>query len=158
MPVLLLQPEGGAAAGESSPTYRRVLVPLDGSAFSEEVLAPARAFAGLHDAEVRLIHVVARRGRLGVTHPDPVTDRPGEKVDVIGAAGVTEGILDAARAWGADLLAIATHGRGGLSRMLVGSTASDLLARTQLPVLLHRPVASVRTQTEGPAPSAFHRA
>jgi hypothetical protein len=34
---------------------------------------------------------------------------------------------------------MATHGRGGLSRALVGSTANEILSNTWLPVLLRRP-------------------
>lgn len=142
MPVLLLQPTEGAETAAPPPPFRRVLVPLDGSPFSEEVLEPAEAFARVHDAELRLIHVVERHGWPRRGHGDVArtSKRPVEAVD---AVRVRDGILDAARRWDADVIAIATHGRGGVSRMLVGSTASDLLAGTHLPVLLHRPLARV---------------
>lgn len=142
MPVLLLQPTDGAETAAPAPPFRRVLVPLDGSPFSEEVLDPAEAFARVHDAELRLIHVVERRGWLHRGHRQ-VAGASARPVETVDAVRVRDGILDAARRWDADVIAIATHGRGGVSRMLVGSTASDLLAGTHLPVLLHRPLAKV---------------
>jgi nucleotide-binding universal stress UspA family protein len=48
-------------------------------------------------------------------------------------------IVEAAPRLGADVIVMATHGRGGLTRLIAGSTASEVLRRTRLPVLLHRP-------------------
>lgn len=139
MPVLVLKPskEGGAA---TTPRVRRVLVPLDGSHFSAGAIEAATAFAGLHEAEVRFIHVVDRDSGT-IARPE------GIEVERIQARGITEGILDAARDWEADVIALATHGRGGLSRVLTGSTTTDLLARTHLPLLLKRPVMHTRATT-----------
>jgi nucleotide-binding universal stress UspA family protein len=50
------------------------------------------------------------------------------------------GILRQARAHGADLIAMETHGRRGLSRLLLGSVADKVVRGGTLPVLLHRPV------------------
>ncbi|HEU5316262.1 MAG TPA: universal stress protein, partial [Chloroflexota bacterium] len=52
------------------------------------------------------------------------------------------GIADVAAEWHADLVALATHGRGGLSRLLLGSVAADVLRLTALPLLLVRPQAA----------------
>ena len=49
------------------------------------------------------------------------------------------GILDEAQAAGADLIALGTHGRRGLARLLVGSVADKVVRGSPLPVLLHRP-------------------
>lgn len=49
-------------------------------------------------------------------------------------------ILDDASAHGVDLIAIATQGRGGLKRLLIGSVADKVLRGTTTPVLVYRPV------------------
>ena len=49
-----------------------------------------------------------------------------------------EGIIDAARAWDADLIIAGTHGRGGLQRLFVGSTAEAVLRAAPCPVLVIR--------------------
>lgn len=48
-------------------------------------------------------------------------------------------ILDEASTSGCDLIAIATHGRGGLKRLLVGSVADKVLRGAITPVLVYRP-------------------
>ena len=50
------------------------------------------------------------------------------------------GILREAEVFGADLIALGTHGRRGLSRLLLGSVADKVVRGGRLPVLLHRPV------------------
>ncbi len=48
-------------------------------------------------------------------------------------------ILEAARAARADLIAMTTHGYGGVRRLLLGSTADKVLRGAVIPVLLQRP-------------------
>ena len=48
-------------------------------------------------------------------------------------------ILDAAKEVGADLIALATHGRRGIKRLLLGSVADKVVRGGGLPVLLLRP-------------------
>jgi nucleotide-binding universal stress UspA family protein len=50
----------------------------------------------------------------------------------------SEGIIDAAREWDADLIIAGTHGRGGLQRLFVGSTAESVLRSAPCPVLVIR--------------------
>ena len=52
---------------------------------------------------------------------------------------VVDEILEAARQWGADLVAIGTHGRGFLERLFVGSTASGIMRRAPVSVLCAPP-------------------
>jgi len=47
-------------------------------------------------------------------------------------------IVDQARAWGADLLVLGTHGRRGVERMLLGSDAEQVVRTSPVPVLLVR--------------------
>ena len=49
-----------------------------------------------------------------------------------------EGILEAAKAHGCDLIVMASHGRHGLSGLLLGSETQKVLAASKIPVLVHR--------------------
>jgi nucleotide-binding universal stress UspA family protein len=49
-----------------------------------------------------------------------------------------EGIVDAAKARGCDLIVMASHGRRGLSRLLLGSQATRVLTHSEVPVLVCR--------------------
>jgi nucleotide-binding universal stress UspA family protein len=60
-----------------------------------------------------------------------------ETVAVPGRPG--EAILDYANTNSISLIAIATHGRGGLRRAVFGSVADQVLRRSGLPVLVIRP-------------------
>jgi nucleotide-binding universal stress UspA family protein len=60
-----------------------------------------------------------------------------EKVVLIGSPGQT--IIDYAQKQGIGLIAIATHGRGGLERAVMGSVADYLLRRSAIPILVVRP-------------------
>lgn len=51
---------------------------------------------------------------------------------------VAEGIVDAAREHGCDLIVMATHGRGVLGKLLWGSHTREVLLRSELPVLVVR--------------------
>ena len=79
------------------------------------------------DAEEYLAPIVAQLARRGVDARADV--RSGHTVDQI---------LDAAREVGADLIAMTTHGRTGLDRLLFGSVAEAVLRRADVPVFLMR--------------------
>lgn len=49
-----------------------------------------------------------------------------------------EGIVDTAKQRGCDLIVMASHGRRGLSRLLLGSQASKVATLSSVPVLIHR--------------------
>jgi nucleotide-binding universal stress UspA family protein len=142
--------------------YRSILVPLDGSAFSEHALPLAREVARRTGASLQLLHVIP---------PIPVIEAGGpllgdadltaqfqargrayleELVRRLGGLGgapapvVLEGevvgqIQEHATRAGADLVAMATHGRGLLARFWLGSVADELVRRLPLPLLLVRP-------------------
>lgn len=68
--------------------------------------------------------------RTGITAETALLDVPGERVaDVID---------NEALSWEADLIVIGTHGRAGLSRLLLGSVAQDVVRGASVPVLLVR--------------------
>jgi nucleotide-binding universal stress UspA family protein len=142
----------------------RILVALDGSRLAEEILDPIGRLAAQLGAELLLVRVVDRLP-LGTRSKAPhvvqsllaaelaearrylalVLDRVrrvGMSVTaraVTGAPATT--IATVAQEEGVDLIAMATHGCGGLRRLAVGSVADSTLQRTTVPLLLVRPFA-----------------
>ena len=140
--------------------YKRILVPLDGSRFSESVLPYARFFAKALKAPMSLLYVVEPEALMPVVsgggrYDDlltaetqyrgdylrniatsfsdvPAVDR---RVDVGKPAEV---ITDRAAAEAETLIAMATHGRSGVKRWLLGSVAGKVLHATANPLLLVR--------------------
>jgi nucleotide-binding universal stress UspA family protein len=140
---------------------RTILVPLDGSTLAERALPYAAAFArpgGGRLVLVRAVPYLSRpanddsfatlaAARAAATdeareYLAGVAARLGQRGLAVSIAVPQEdeadGILAEARQAGADLVAMATHGRGGLSRFIYGSVAEEVLARTTLPTLLVR--------------------
>ena len=141
--------------------YKRVLVPLDGSRLAEGILPFVLQIAGPLDLEVVLVRVVeplipqalegtgqlvvddvAARLREARRYLAPVAeDLRGRGVRVTTDARhgepLTE-LLAAARDSRADLIAMTTHGRSGLGRLLFGSIAEAMLRRAKIPVLMMR--------------------
>lgn len=167
VPLLVLRFADESTPATAEPEVRRVLVPLDGSLLAEEAIPHAVALGGLSRAHYVLVHVTepsAWLGRLpgGTLAASPAAEgcqkreRQAEDYLTRVAARLTEqglaaetrvivsshlarAILDAARAAHADLIAMATHGRGGLSRLLIGSVADKVMRRSDIPLLLCRP-------------------
>jgi nucleotide-binding universal stress UspA family protein len=142
--------------------YTKILVPLDGSEFAEAALPHARALAECTGAEIILLRVVTQPVR-AYAAPDPLLYQSyqedtvaecanylelvaedlkaaGYKVTIeTGTGPVAETILEFAQGLGADLIAMSTHGRSGLARWFIGSTADKVMRAATLPVLLTRP-------------------
>jgi len=170
VPLLLLRPGEGAPDLAREPAFRRVLVPLDGSQRAETVLGPATDLGTLFGAEYLLTSIIPRvpvfaRTLSGYSPdaPDPAgaewrqaeaqryldgvaarlrakslcvrTSVPANKHPAVG-------ILEAAQAQGAGLIALATRGRGGLRRLLLGSVADKVVRGSPGPVLVFRPLNS----------------
>lgn len=175
VPVLLIKPPEGFSETLPVPEFRTVLVALDGSPFSEQILEPAAHVARLFEAAVALVHVEVPHGErtilgmqagkaaigtmqqvskhylqnLVATHGH-LFEQPQLRAVVATYPGTA--ILEAARECGAGLIAMATHGRRGLTRLILGSTANEVLVNSHVPVLLHRPVlAPELRQAEGTA-------
>ena len=142
------------------PKMQKVLVPLDGSAGSETVLPTVRELARAEGATVRLLHVapapdsVVMNGRV-IAYADQEAARieqevlaylrkvAGELSGLEVEAAVrfgepVEEIVKAAESTGVDLIALATHRRTGVSRLLKGSVAEQVERATRIPVLLVR--------------------
>lgn len=160
IPVLVARPP----AEPREPAIEHILVPLDGSPASEEALEPALRMARATRATITLLSVVRLPQRFG---EGPVARTAGEDdaaegyrkaetyVMDVAARLAREGvavrplvrvgmhpaaiILDVAAAIGADLIAMATHGRSRLQRMTVGSVSDKVLRASPTPVLLVQP-------------------
>ena len=68
------------------------------------------------------------------------------KQRVVVSSSIAQAIIDNSRALESDVIAMSTHGRGA-SRLLMCSVADKVRRATEIPVLLHRPVASRRRET-----------
>lgn len=145
--------------------YQKILVPLDGSEFSECTLQHVRAIAtGRKVPKVVLLRVVEpvpkdyrtlgmpidllndTDKRLGVEAKDYLTKIAGDlKKEGIAAQTVivqgtaAEEILDYARNNQVDLIVISTHGRSGVSRWAFGNVADRVLRHSTAPVLIAPP-------------------
>lgn len=133
----------------------RILVTLDGSAVSEAILPPVRRLARRNDAEIVLLRVPNVRAGpdYDERHRNAMSDagtylgrvQSSLLADGFRARGINRGdavdrmILDTARDKKVSVIAMATHGRTGLSHILLGSVAESVLRRTSLPMILLRP-------------------
>lgn len=163
-PVLLVRP----LEKESDPPMQelqRILVPLDGSALAEAILAPAVGLARLTGARLTLLRVVspaaviARPASPSAARVNEVVveRRRTEAVEYLDrvAGGIREigvevepmtwmhpqpalGILEYAADRDFDVIAMATHGRGGWSRVALGSVSDKVLRGGKTPVLMQR--------------------
>jgi nucleotide-binding universal stress UspA family protein len=131
---------------------RRVLLPLDGSDLSELAVPHAEHIARASGAELVLLQVIddedadeqreSARADLE-TLASSLREREAAQVNIeVSTGDPSEAILAAVERLGADLIVMATHGRGGLGRLLLGSIA-DTVSRESVhaPVLLVRPPA-----------------
>ncbi|MBI2368853.1 MAG: universal stress protein [Deltaproteobacteria bacterium] len=142
--------------------YERLLVPLDGSEVAEVVLPFAESLAGPLDLQITLVRVVEplrhvpAEGAYLVNYNQVLVEQEKEarayleevqgrlqRRGLKAAAEVRTGlpaevILEVAAERKADVIAMCTHGRTGLKRLLFGSVAQQVLSRSPLPVLLVR--------------------
>jgi nucleotide-binding universal stress UspA family protein len=140
-------------------SHKRVLVALDGSEAGAAVMKLVMEIAGPLDMTVMLLHVLepitpsVADGTMVVDDLDARRDEAEEYLAPISAMLRSQGvdtswavrhgrpaeeILAAASESGADLIAMATHGRTGLGRLLFGSVAEAVLRRAPVPVFMIR--------------------
>ena len=123
--------------------FRTVIVPLDGSPLSETALAPARAVATRLDAPVRL--VTSTWGGASGESEDYLAgiaegmDLPGISGVVVADRFAAGAVTDAARAEADALVVMASHGRSGVGRALLGSTAEAVIGALGGPVMVVGP-------------------
>jgi nucleotide-binding universal stress UspA family protein len=141
--------------------YMRILVPMDGSARAEKILAHVEDLALKYGARVCLMQVVepivtvssadvfipeidsfAAKMENAQIYLNAVKQRLVEKgIDArtrVVSGSVVEGICQTAEIEKADLIAIASHGRTGAARVFYGSVAAGVLHRIDRPLLIIR--------------------
>jgi nucleotide-binding universal stress UspA family protein len=165
VPILLLRPPAGDTAPASDWTPREIVVGLDGSRLAEAALPPAVELARLFRTPLTVLQVIEP---LPVVADPPLSFATGydERItealrreaqdyldsvaemlrkDGLQVGGVARlgwsaaGVMVQLTPERAGLIAIATHGRGGLKRALLGSVADKLIRTAQCPVLVVRP-------------------
>ena len=145
--------------------YKRILVAVDGSDTAARALEESIRLAKALQAQLRIVYVVdIVNVNLGADFPYPpeiseavaktgrdILDKalavaraagvPAEtgliEIDLLGQR-IPEMIVADAEAWPADLIVIGTHGRRGLSHLLLGSVAEGVVRVATKPVLLIR--------------------
>ena len=146
--------------------YQKILYATDGSAFAEEALRDAIQLAKLGDGRLRVVSVVegpafhgtpeamalyqtemykslqeelAKVARSAVQRAATFAGESG----LAASTSIREGlpadeIVKEANEWGADCIVMATHGRSGIGRIVLGSCAGRVVHDAPCPVLLHR--------------------
>jgi len=170
-PVLTFRPsEDPDAANEILREIGEILIPLDGSKRSETILPHAETLARLSGARITLLRVLPSYHSIG--HPSQVQSAREEETvmarlvedseayladletrvrergfevarSVEPGADPAAAILEVASSGSATLIAMATHGRGGMSRAFLGSVTDKVVRAAPCPLLLFRPDHSV---------------
>lgn len=156
--------------------YSKILVPLDGSTAAECALPLVRALARRLAIPVQLLGVIDLReisrsvsaaeglflDRLAEDESRQSTEYLGKIAKSLGAAtattrcekgGAAETIVETAAADKDSLIVMATHGRSGLNRFLLGSVAEKVLRASANPLLLVKATEPIVTEGEAPLTS-----
>lgn len=167
VPILLVRPEAGAPDLADRPRFRRILIALDGSERAEASLDAAMLIGKPFKATYRLVRVVPPHYAVSPYLPHTIAEtraaieeeqaeakrylgametalrQRGVDVEIVIPVGVNSatGILHTARDGLVDMIVIASHGRGALGKVLLGSVADKVLRGSDLPVLLVRQAA-----------------
>jgi nucleotide-binding universal stress UspA family protein len=151
---------------EPDARYRRILVPLDGSARAETVLPVAVKLARAQNAELVLCYVLPDPGLTEVGTKDPETERlhalvrqrnektgkayldrikkrleyNGLKISIRISQGgdARRALIDVIAKEGADFVVMATHGQSGHRDVPIGDVARFIFDKATVPVLLVR--------------------
>lgn len=164
LPILLVRPDEQLPAFDERWRLDRTLVSVNGTSTSESILPHAKAFAKIFESETVLLRIVepvilsryaadatlvqVDQDLLDQTQAearaylDRIAQEFGEQKvivrDVVDAQ-VALALLDAAEKHEVGMIAMATHGRQGLNRLLVGSVADKVLRSANVPLLVYRP-------------------
>lgn len=133
----------------------KILVAVDGSAFSEAAVDHAISLGGICNSEIFVISVVDLYPEQMAVAPalvEKMSEEAGQylenakqKVDeakipcetIVRMGGQPhEFIVDEAKKKGVDLIVMGTHGRSGIKRVLLGSVAQSVIGHSPCPVLV----------------------
>lgn len=146
--------------------FKHILIPIDGSEFSDKAIdvgvrfaksVGARITGFIAEPEYEIPEygaLIRGTGESMVAHGAKVRTHAGESLKRIAARAGEEGvpfesdfvesnhpheaIVDAAEKHKCDLILMASHGRHGLAKLLHGSAAQDVITHTRIPVLVLR--------------------
>jgi len=139
--------------------FKRILVPVDGSDTANKALATALQLARDNGGRIRLVHSLDElaylwgyeyRGDTVALAREHATKVLNAAEDMAKAAGVPveqqlmevpgmrlgDTVASEARQWEADLIVVGTHGRRGVSRVVLGSGAEQVIRAAPVPVLV----------------------
>ena len=166
VPILLLRPSDSLPDFARPPLLKRMLIALDGSPLAEQILPPAFALGSALKADYTLLRVVEpfvlpgyrplgemyppslQATQAAQTHAQNYLERIAQSRQTNGgkiqtrvalAAQPASAILVDAQQHNSDLIALTTHARSGLQRLLLGSVADKVLHGATTPVLIYRP-------------------
>ena len=148
----------------ANPQYKKIVVPVDGSGWSDRAIPHAARIAKNNDAEIILLHVyhsaiAEYKDSLALAKQDELVDQERERIKnhlislrndlrsqgitvrghIIDGRNPAHQICKYVEGEGADLVIMSTHGRTGLARFVFGSVAHKVMQRLNVPVLLIRP-------------------
>lgn len=151
-PVLLIH----SGDADAKPRISNVLVPLDGSELAERMLGPATELAKAVGAKATLLMALAAVPDIEPNSPaaaktnaerylQQLATKHGtglKKVHckVVSHGGAAATILSEAKTHDGSVIAMSTHGRGGLSKLVWGSVADEVVRHATCPVLVLRPL------------------
>jgi nucleotide-binding universal stress UspA family protein len=166
VPVLLIRPPSTGMRFEEVARPRHVLIPMDGSDLSKGIIEPAFQVGTLSEARFTLLRVMLPVPLIRPADGDAKAESDaqdahahaeldaiaeelrgrGAVVDVaiVHEAVPAAAILHFAVRNDVDLIALATHGRGGWTRLALGSVADKVLRGAIMPVLVLRPESPAR--------------
>jgi nucleotide-binding universal stress UspA family protein len=139
--------------------YRHILIPTDGSEQAEHGVAHGLALAKFLGAKVsvifvlegfsevtgRMLEAVARYAELRKEEATSVLARAANAAKEVGVSCETvqvenaqphQAIIAAAEDKGCDLIVMSSHGRSGLSALLIGSVTNKVLTQAKTPILV----------------------
>jgi nucleotide-binding universal stress UspA family protein len=175
LPVLVVRPPSLATELVDGPCYKRIIVALDGSSLAERALEPAIKLAEAEDATITLLRIVPAdrnipegelHSTIGPARASDVEEAErylaGVRVklanrtarlrsSVVVSDDVSRAILGFAQSTDGDLIAIATHGRGGLARAMLGSIADNIMSQGALSALVIHPAVPAAQTVVAPA-------
>ena len=143
--------------------FKSILVPVDGSTISNQVIEKAAAMARAFESKVTVVCVIdiyafaglgmdaaygqaeymtaaTNEASMAVAQAKQFFDAAGISVrtSIVEGQVVYKTILEAAESVDADLIVMGSHGRKGLEKLVLGSVAAQILSHAHLPVMIVR--------------------
>ena len=162
VPVLIVKPPLAGSGTTPQVPFSRIVVPLDGSALAEQTLSEVERVASRQGSTINLLHVLtpATYSQNEIMQPGlPWWDHDIEKAEaylanaarnltdrgftvgtnVVLSDDIASAVIDFSVRSRADLIAIATRGVGGMSRLIFGTTADEISRKSPISVLVFHP-------------------